>query len=165
MGNQIVKKKQRQGLLTAAGIFAVIMGLVFMYFGFFLLADSNSSISKDMSDVDRQVVRFLSLGGLYLMGNGIYHIFAGFYGAVNSGVEDCEKKCQFYGWIMIGISIVNVIIMYVITNGVGNRFNTALLLIPIIIAVLYCVGAALNIRFCSRQREENTIYKEEQEVG
>ena len=86
---------------------------------------------------------------------GGVHVVAGFYGAVNSGISDNYKKCNIFGCILLGSSILNIIILSLITDVVGNRFNIILLLIPVVIALLYCLGAFLNTRMIQKRIEEN----------
>lgn len=155
MDNNGFIKERKQPLLTGTGILAVAAGLVLLYFGFFMLMDSNNSISPDLTVQQHKILKYLAIGGIYLMVNGGFSVVCGFYGAVNSGLVDNHRKCSIYGWVLLAFSVVNVLIMTLITDVAGNQFNIILLLVPILIAVMYCLGAFLNQRMIQERLKEN----------
>lgn len=151
MNNNMKIKEKKQPVLTAAGILAVALGLILVYFGFFMLMESNTAIGPQMTKTERSITRYLAIAGIYLMANGVCNGIGGFFGAVNSGSEEYVKKVTKYGWILLGFSVCNVILLSILTDIIGNRFNMLILLVPIAISVMYCVGAFFNVRLVKRK--------------
>lgn len=153
MDNNGFVKEKKQPVLTVAGILAVIAGLFLVYIGFYILMDANNAIGPNLSGEDRKVLKYLSIGGIYLMVNGVLNLIYGFYGAVNSGIEECMKKISKYGWTLLALSALDVIILSLLTDIAGNKFNVIIVVVPIIISAMYCAGALLNTGMIKKRQE------------
>ncbi|MDO5402353.1 MAG: hypothetical protein Q4F11_02835 [Eubacteriales bacterium] len=155
MDNNTSNKEKRQPVLTAAGVLAALAGLVLLYFGFYMLMETNMAISPDMTESEHMIARYISMAGIYLMVNGVFNVIAGFFGAVNSGAKDYTHKITKYGYIISGFSICNVILLSVLTDVIGNRFSMFTVMVPITISVMYCIGAFLNTRLVKKKYGED----------
>lgn len=153
MDNNGFVKEKKQPVLTVAGVLAVIAGLFLVYIGFFILIDANNSISPNLLPEERKVLKYLSIGGIYLMVNGVLNLIYGFYGAVNSGIEECMKKISKYGWTLLALSALDVILLSLLTDIAGNRFNTIIIVVSITISAMYCAGAMLNAGMIKKRQE------------
>lgn len=142
-------KKTGEKLVRAAGILAVLMGIILAFAAFFVLQQSliveKPDYSADEVKEQLRAVRYVSAGAMYVIVFGIFNVIVGFFGAVNADNEDEAKKCLRYGIFAVVFCIVNGMIVAVM-GDITKPLPMALIGFPMLIDGAYLIGSYFRVR-------------------
>ena len=79
---------------------------------------SLNSVTPDTDEAVLRAMRYISAGGMYMMVFGIYSIYAGFRGLMNADDNEYTDKLKTLGMIYISFCILNIIIIFIISDTV-----------------------------------------------
>lgn len=138
--------------LKLAGGLAVLFGLIMVFFGFYFMASGMTLdyVTGDNQEEQLRLMKLISLGGMYIMVNGGFHCIAGFVAILNAGSIEMAKKCKKYSRILVGLVVADVVIL-AIASRTMTTIGAVVVIIPLVIAVLYTIGAQLNDRQADRK--------------
>lgn len=138
--------------LKLAGGLAVLFGLIMVFFGFYFMASGMTLdyVTGDNQEEQLRLMKLISLGGMYIMVNGGFHCIAGFVAILNAGSIEMAKKCKKYSRILDGLVVADVVIL-AIASRTMTAIGAVVVIIPLVIAVLYTIGAQLNDRQADRK--------------
>ena len=138
--------------LKLAGGLAVLFGLIMVFFGFYFMASGMTLdyVTGDNQEEQLRLMKLISLGGMYIMVNGGFHCIAGFVAILNAGSIEMAKKCKKYSRILDGLVVADVVIL-AIASRTMTAIGAVVVIIPLVIAVLYTIGAQLNDRQADRR--------------
>ena len=130
-------------ILKAAGIIAILVGMIAAFGGFFVMLMNMTMVSPD--EAVQQASNYDDIIGMYVIVYGMFVAVAGFVGVINSDNSDYIGKNFKYALIYLGLSIVNIIIMAVTANLLAT-LSLIITGIPLLSALLYMLGAFLNLK-------------------
>lgn len=139
-------KPKGKRLLKVSGIIAVILGMVVVFAGFYIMLNAMSYGGMDGTPSEEQYrsMKYLNLGGIYIMVSGIIYCIAGFVGTINADDADYAKKCRLYGMVMLLICLINIIIL-LLWGNITAGLSVIITVVPALIAGAYLAGAVLNL--------------------
>ena len=130
-------------ILKAAGIIAILVGMIAAFGGLFVMLMNMTMVSPD--EAVQQASNYDDIIGMYVIVYGMFVAVAGFVGVINSDNSDYIGKNFKYALIYLGLSIVNIIIMAVTANLLAT-LSLIITGIPLLSALLYMLGAFLNLK-------------------
>ena len=134
-------------LLKFSGGISIFTGFIIVFVGFYFMSNGMSlnSVTPDTDEAVLRTLRYISAGGMYMMVFGIYSIYAGFRGLMNAGDDEYTDKLKKYGMIYIALCLLNIIIVFIITDAV-TALNIAVCVIPLVISLIYVAGVVLELK-------------------
>lgn len=134
-------------LLKFSGGISIFAGFIIAFVGFYFMCNGMSlnSVTPDTDEAVLRAMRYISAGGMYMMVFGIYSIYAGFRGLMNADDNEYIDKLKTLGMIYISLCILNIIIVFIISDTV-TALNVAVCAIPLIISLIYITGVILKLK-------------------
>ncbi len=135
-------------MLKLVSILTVVVGAVVTVVGLFFLQDNMFSIEYSTQ------TKLMTLLWIFVMCSGVAYGFFGFYGAVNAmdyNDTDANKKCLIYGFIMLAICMVGLVLVSMFLN-VMAVMTLIVIGIPLLLAALYLCGTLIKIQGIKKEQ-------------
>ena len=140
-------KNYKEIMLKTAGVFAMLVGLLLMFGGFYYLSIFLAPENIYNPNYQNQIVtmKVLTAYSFYVMVFGIVNCVAGFIGFVNADEADNNVKCRNYGIVLFVMSIVNAVGMAVFCN-LSVFVIAAIIVVCLLADTVYMVAAILKMK-------------------
>lgn len=160
-------KSRRQPLLGISGGLLVFVGITLGAFALFLMGEASVALGADLTNADKWSLKFLNILCMIFFAEGVYYIFAGFYGAFKFGDFDASENIVKYGKIITCSGAFNLVAMLIMTKFKINPLVDFTVGMPILFGAFYLLAAMKNdknLKKLLKEKElENTRDEDDEE--